>query len=106
MKEFFSKPIGRRLIIGLLLIALAVILGILMDGKFTGPDSLMLHRLIFIVCVIGLGLGGLAFIFLSWWGLLLGVGFVLVIALPQALPDPGTVTFPFCIWPPYWDYLR
>ena len=95
MKDFFSKPIGRRLIIGLLLIALAVILGILMDGKFTGPDSLMLHRLIFIVCVIGLGLGGLAFIFLSWWGLLLGVGFVLVIALPQALPDPWNRYFSF-----------
>lgn len=95
MKDFFSKPIGRRLIIGLLLIALAVILGILMDGEFTGPDSLMLHRLIFIVCVIGLGLGGLAFIFLSWWGLLLGVGFVLVIALPQALPDPWNRYFSF-----------
>lgn len=95
MKDFFSKPIVKRLMIGLLLIALAVILGILMGGKFTGPDSLMLHRLIFIVCVIGLGLGGLAFIFLSWWGLLLGVGFVLVIALPQALPDPWNRYFSF-----------
>lgn len=95
MKDFFSKPTGKRVAIGLVLIAIAVALGILLDGKFTGPDSLMLHRLIYIVCVIGLGLGGLAFIFLSWWGLLLGVGFVLVIALPQALPDPWNRYFSF-----------
>lgn len=95
MKNFFSTPFGKRLIIGLLLIAIAVALGIAMDGKFTGPDSLMIHRLIFIVCVIGLGLGGLAFIFMGWLGLLLSIVFVLVLALPQALPDPWNRYFSF-----------
>lgn len=83
------------MVIGLLLIAVAVILGILMHENFTGPDSLMIHRLIFIVCVIGLGLGGLAFIFFSWPGLLMSLGFVLVLALPQALPDPWNRYFAF-----------
>lgn len=95
MKKFFSTPFGKRLIVGIFLIALAVVFGIAMDGTFTGPDSLMIHRLIFIVCVIGLGLGGLAFIFLSWWGLLGSVAFVLVLALPQALPDPWNRYFSF-----------
>ena len=83
------------MIIGLLLILIAVTLGILLDGKFTGPDSLMIHRMIYIVCVIGLGLGGLAYIFFSWLGLFLSIGFVLVIALPQALPDPWNRYFSF-----------
>lgn len=112
MNKNFPKPIKNRLIIGLLLILIAVVLGILLDGKFTGPGSLMMHRMIYIVCVIGLGLGGLAFIFLSWMGLFLGIGFVLIIALPQCLPDPWNRYFSFlylaclCGLPPLLDRLK
>ncbi len=95
MKNFFSTPLGKRLVVGLLIITLAVGLGIAMDGRFTGPDSLMIHRMIFIVCVIGLGLGGFLYIFLNWWGLLGSEIFVLVLALPQALPDPWNRYFSF-----------
>lgn len=112
MKKFLSKSARNRLVIGLLLILAAVILGILLDGKFTGPDSSMMHRMIYIVCVIGLGLGGFSFVFLSWWGLLLSMGFVLVIALPKALPDPWNRYFSFlylaclCGAHPMLDWLK
>ncbi len=112
MKKFLSKPLGKRLITGLLLIAIAVILGIALDGRFTGPESLMIQRLTYIICVIGVGLGGFTFIFLGWWGFLFGVIFVLVLALPRVLPDPWNRYF-FCLYliallglPPLIVYLQ
>lgn len=95
MKHFLIKTFWKRLIVGLLLIVLAVALGFALGDSYTGPASSMTNRLIFIVCVIGVALGGLAFIFLDWVGLLVGIGFVLVIALPQALPDPWNRYFSF-----------
>lgn len=95
MKNFLPKPAGKQIVVGLLLIASAAILGILLADKFSGPDSSMIHRLIFVVCVIGLGLGGFAYIFIGWRGLVMSLGFVLVIALPKALPDPWNRYFSF-----------
>lgn len=95
MKNIMPKPARKQIVVGLLLIASAAILGILLADKFSGPDSSMIHRLIFVVCVIGLGLGGFAYIFIGWRGLVMSLGFVLVIALPKALPDPWDRYFSF-----------
>ena len=95
MNNLFTKAFRKQLMIGLLLILVSVVLGILLSGRFLGPDSLMLHRFIYILCVIGLGLGGLAFIFLGWMGLVLSLGFVLVVTLPRVLPDPWNRYFSF-----------
>ena len=95
MKNIMPKPARKQIVVGLLLIAAAAILGILLADKCSGPESLMIHRLIFVVCVIGSGLGGLAYIFIGWRGLVMSLGFVLVIALPKALPDPWDRYFSF-----------
>jgi len=95
MDKHLQKPTVRRIILGLLLIALAVALGILLGDTHLGPETSMQQRMTFIVCVFGLGLGGFLFLFLGWRGFLLGIGFVLVIALPRALPDPWNRYFAF-----------
>lgn len=95
MNHHFNKPFRKQLLIGLLLILVSVALGILLGGRFLGPDSLMLHRFIYILCVIGPGLGGLTFIFLGWRGLVLSLCFVLVLTLPRVLPDPWNRYFSF-----------
>ncbi len=66
----------------------AAVLFLLFADGFTGPESSMLQRGIFCVVVIGGFIAGLAGLFLRWQGLLLGYGFVLVIALPRLLPEP------------------
>ncbi len=53
-----------------------------------GPDSSMLERFIFVLVVVGGYLGGLMGLLMGKWGTLGGYGFVAVLALPQALPDP------------------
>lgn len=87
MKKPTTQQFVRRLIAGLALIGLAVFFAFALEG-FTGPESTMMQRMIFICAVIGVGLGGLACIFFGFWGVLGSLAFVLVIALPRALPDP------------------
>lgn len=81
----------KRVFAGLALLIVAVALGFLLDG-FTGPDSKMWQRLVFIFAVIGTGAAGIVCTFLGWIGVLCGYGFVIVIAvinfLPQVLPQP------------------
>lgn len=87
MKKPISKQFFLRLIIGLALIGLAVYFAFTLDG-FTGPESTMSQRLIFIFAVLGVGLGGLGCIFFGIWGVLGGLAFILILSLPRALPDP------------------
>ncbi len=65
----------------------AVLFAIFVPG-FTGPESSMLQRVIYIVVVIGGGFAGILSLLLGSWGLVFGYGFPLLIALPQALPEP------------------
>lgn len=76
-----------RLIAGLALIGLAVFFALTLDG-FTGPESSMFQRTIYITAVLGVGLGGLGCIFFGFWGALGGLVFVLILTLPRVLPDP------------------
>ncbi len=64
------------------------ILFILFFQHYTGPDSAMYERAIFIFFAIGGVLAGLAGLFLGWRGTVLGYGFVTVLSLPQMLPEP------------------
>lgn len=76
-----------RLIAGFSLIGLAVFFALTLDG-YTGPASTMLQRTIFIVSVLGLGLGGIGCMIFGLPGALGGPVFVLLITLPRVLPDP------------------
>ena len=80
-----------RVFSGLGLLALAVALGFLLEN-FTGPDSKMWQRLVFICAVMGTGLSGLLCTFMGWLGVLFGYGGVLLIGLirvlPEILPEP------------------
>lgn len=112
MKKFFSSPFGKRLVVGLIFIAVAVVLGIALDGIFTGPNSLVVFRFIYVICVVGLGLGGIVFIFLGWYGFWGSIGFVSVVALPKCLPEPWNRYFAFLYFasllglPPLLGWLR
>lgn len=88
MKSFKSwiKKRKLRLLLSLAMLIGAIVLGLSLDG-FTGPESEMWQRLVYIVCVIGTGLSALAGAFLGTWGFMGAYGFVLIIALPQALPQ-------------------
>ena len=85
MKKPISKQFFLRLIIGLALIGLAVYFAFTLDG-FTGPESTMSQRLIFIFAVLGVGLGGLGCIFFGIWGVLGGI------LLPVACKGNGVHT--------------
>ena len=87
MKKSTTQQFVIRLIAGLALIGLAVFFAFTLDG-YTGPESTMLQRSIFIMAVIGVGLGGLGCIFFGFWGVLGGLVLILLITLPRVLPDP------------------
>lgn len=87
MKKAKTQQFVLRLITGLALIGTAVIFAFALDG-FTGPESTMMQRMIFIMAVMGVGLGGLGCIFFGLWGALGGLFFVLLLSLPRVLPDP------------------
>lgn len=80
-----------RVFSGLGLLALAVAVGFLLE-HFTGPDSKMWQRLVFICAVMGTGLSGILCTFMGWLGVLFGYGGVLLICLirvlPEILPEP------------------
>ena len=87
MKKASKQQFVIRLIAGLALIGLAVFFAFALDG-YTGPESTMLQRTIFIMAVIGVGLGGLGCIFFGFWGALGGLTLILLNTLPRVLPDP------------------
>ena len=87
MKKPSTQQFVFRLIAGLAMIGLAVYFALTLDG-FTGPESTMLQRTIFILSVMGVGLGGLGCIFFGILGALGGLVFVLALTLPRVLPDP------------------
>lgn len=82
-----KKQIKKRLIIALILLAAAVALGFLLRdlGKST---SEMWQRGVFCLASFGTGLGALLYLVSGWQGLLGGWGFVMMIFLPIALPEP------------------
>lgn len=85
-----------RVIIGICLLILAVIAGVWLDRNgFTGPESQMWQRMVFIVSVLGTGLAALAVPFAGWVGAAFAYGFVTVVALPRTLPDPWNRYFSF-----------
>lgn len=81
----------KRLFLGLAFLSCAVAAGFTLDG-FVGPQSEMWQRLVYIAAVFGLGISGLAAMFLGVRGALFGflavVVFSLLTALPQVLPEP------------------
>ena len=83
----WKKETKIRVGIGLCMIMAAVIFGILLSDHYIGPDSAMWQRMTFITVVLGTGLSGFLGMFIAW-GFLAGYGFVLLVALPHALPDP------------------
>ncbi len=89
MKKFFSSEKGKRLLIGLGLVALALILGFLLQGVLL-ESGVRWKQAIFFLVVTGTGIGGLLYIFFDRKGLLIGYGVFFYISLIILLS--GTVT--------------
>ncbi len=87
MKKFFQSKFGKRVLISLGLLALAVGLGFLLSG-FTGAESAMWQRCVFCLASFGTGLSALFFLLLGWPGLFAGYAIVLIQFLPELLPEP------------------
>ncbi len=86
MKKFFASAVGKRVLIGLGMIALGVVLWFVTERIF--DRELPWQRGIQIIASIGTGIAGLLFMAASWSGLLWGYGWILFVVLPQSLPDP------------------
>ncbi|MBE6949037.1 MAG: hypothetical protein E7456_04245 [Ruminococcaceae bacterium] len=83
----WNKATQIRVGIGIGMLLAAVLLGFVLDG-FTGAESLMWQRFIYIVAVLGTGLSSLLGMIMGQWGFALGYGLVVLLALPRVLPDP------------------
>lgn len=88
----WEKETKIRVAIGAAMILAAVAMGFALKG-FTGPESLMWQRMVFIAAVLGVGLSG-------FFGMLTPAGFLLgflpvLAALPRALPEPWNRYFSF-----------
>jgi len=86
MKKFFTSAVGKRVLIGLGMIAIGVVLWFVTERIF--GSELAWQRGIQIIASIGTGVAGLLFMAASWSGLLWGYGWILFLVLPQSLPDP------------------
>ncbi len=86
MKKFFASDVGKRVLIGLGMIALGAVLWFVTERIF--GRELPWQRGIQIIASIGTGIAGLLFMAASWSGLLWGYGWILFVVLPQSLPDP------------------
>lgn len=84
MWKLFNR---KRITIGLICIATAVVLGSCLSFM-TGADRPMWQRMTFAVTVLGLGLGGFLHILAGWLGFLEGFGGMLFLALIYVLPGP------------------
>jgi len=87
MKNWFSKH-KKRLLISLVMIAVGIVLVLCLDGSFTGPQSLMWQRMVFIFLAFGTILSGLFGGIFGIWGYAGAYIFLLIVVLPQALPEP------------------
>lgn len=85
MKKLFSSEKGKRLLIGLGLVATGIALGFTLQGLL--HSSVHWKQAIFFLLASGTGLGGLLYIFLARKGLIIGYGIVFSLALLLALPD-------------------
>jgi len=84
MKKFLSSEKGKRVLIGLGLLAVAITLGFFLQGVLL-DSGVRWKQAIFFVVVTGTGIGGILYIFLARKGLLIGYGIFLYIAIMIAL---------------------
>ena len=89
MKKFFSSEKGKRLLIGLGLVAAAMTLGYFLQGALL-ESGVRWKQAIFFLVVSGTGIGGLLYILFARKGLLIGYGIFFYISLIILLS--GTVT--------------
>ena len=80
MKKFFSSEKGKRVLIGLGMIALAMIIGYFLQGVLL-ESGVRWKQAIFFLVVSGTGVGGLLYIFFGRKGLLIGYGILLYFSL-------------------------
>ena len=85
MKKFFSSEKGKRLLIGLGLVASGIVLGFALKDLLN--SGVHWKQAIFFLLASGTGLGGLLYIFLARKGILIGYGIIFALALLLALPD-------------------
>lgn len=86
MKKFFSSDKGKRVLIGLGLLALAMTLGYFLQSTLL-ESGVRWKQAIFFLVVSGTGISGILYIFLARKGLLIGYGVIFTLALLLVLPD-------------------
>ncbi|PKL41924.1 MAG: hypothetical protein CVV04_06805 [Firmicutes bacterium HGW-Firmicutes-9] len=80
MKKFFSSDKGKRVLIGLGLLALAMTLGYSLQSTLL-ESGVRWKQAIFFLVVSGTGISGILYIFLARKGLMIGYGIFLYIAI-------------------------
>ena len=95
MKKFLASDLGKRVLIGIGMVALAVVLWFATERIF-GTETPR-TRGIQLVASLGTGVSGLLFMMISWRGLLWGYGFILFQVLVFTLPDPWGNYFVFVL---------
>ena len=96
MKKIMKTGFGKRLPLGIGLLLAAVLLGIYLPDHFLGAESLLWHRIVWIVAVLGTGIAALGYLIFGWKGLLGAYGWIAALALLPSLPE---------ILPPSWAGL-
>lgn len=84
MKKFFSSDKGKRVLIGLGLLAFAMTLGYSLQGTLL-ESGVRWKQAIFFLVVSGTGISGILYIFLARKGLMIGYGIFLYISIMIAL---------------------
>ncbi|MBE6758696.1 MAG: hypothetical protein E7554_01210 [Ruminococcaceae bacterium] len=89
-----KKSTKIRIAVGVAVIAAAIALAIAFDGILTGSHTQMWQRAIYIVGIIGTGVGALFSMLVGWKGYLFIYAFFALLMFPRLLPKPwnGVVT--------------
>ncbi len=87
MKKLMQTRFGKRLPLALLLLAAAVVFGILLQN-LSGKDATLWQRSGWLFGTFGTGMAALFFFLLGWRGLLGGYALILLILLRSVLPKP------------------
>lgn len=82
-----------RIVVGVVMLAAAIALAIVFDGVLTGAHTQMWQRAIYIVGIIGTGLGALLSMLMGWKGYLFSYAGLSFVMIPYLLPKPWSGIF-------------
>jgi hypothetical protein len=105
MKKFFSSDKGKRVLLGLSLLVVALAMGFFLQGVLL-ESGVRWKQAIFFLVVTGTGIGGILYIFLARKGLMIGYGIFLYLSTMIAISSSQLglvgilVALPVIVGPP------